>query len=462
MFAFDLHYRLAGSYCQQITTWPRTVPRLVGSACPRSDARDGEDYACWMATLFTPLRCPGIGGCADPLQCSAALVEKTMPSKQSSGAEEPATRQRATYSFAVAWRLRRAEIQVLARRGRAKSDAAKRIPVAMDTTLCKRWCPEDVTLAHSLLQKLTIHQMFYKRGWSGPCVERLVHLVLEAWGLPTGHHPHQLHVAEFCACKSVDVIMNIDLGVESWNTAKETAKKRAGLHLQPDDDGGAAEPATEVRAPLEFEDVGGQVVDDADEPENSEVEEAGGKHMLVMDKVQDVKWIQRLLAREKEIAQARQPGRTPDNCKAMLEVANVYGSLLSGVLESFPVESRECLRFQSAAPLALEMQARRAEAIRRQCDGSGDDDAQELVAEEVHSSLTSAPSVELFGVEDVLAGPRQVAWKLCQEAELNADQERAVALVAQPMQAAWEKRVMLQSLRRRTAPGGRTRKKPTR
>ena len=203
---------------------------------------------------------------------------------------------------------------------------------------------------------------------------------------------------------------------------------------------------------MEFEDVGGQAVDDADEPENSEDEEAGGKRMLVMDKVQDVKWIQRLLAREKEIAKARQPGQTPDDCKAMLKVANVYGSLLGGVLESFPVESRECLGFHSSAPLVLERQARRAEAIRRQCDGGGDD-AEELVAEEVHSSLTSAPSVELFDVEDVLAGPRQVAWKLCEAAELNADQKRAVALVVQPLQAAWEKRVMLQSLRRRTKPG---------
>ena len=38
------------------------------------------------------------------------------------------------------------------------------------------------------------------------------------------------------------------------------------MHLQPDDDGGAAEPAAEARVPLEFEDVGGQLLEDADEP----------------------------------------------------------------------------------------------------------------------------------------------------------------------------------------------------
>ena len=129
--------------------------------------------------------------------------------------------------------------------------------------------------------------------------------------MPAGHRPHQLHIAEICACKSVGAIMNIDLGVHSRSTAKATAQRRAALHLQPDDDGGAAEQDGEARAPLEFEDVGGQVVDDADEPENEEVDEVGGTRMMVLDKIQDVKWVQRLLAREKETARARTPGRTP-------------------------------------------------------------------------------------------------------------------------------------------------------
>ena len=96
-----------------------------------------------------------------------------------------------------------------------------------------------------------------------------------------------------------------------------------------------------------------------------------------------------------------------------------------------------CLGFHGCAPLALEAQARRAEAIRRQCDVRGID-AEELGVDSIQSSITSAVCVELFDSEDVLAGPCQVAWKLCQAAELNVDQKRAVALIAQPMQAAWE------------------------
>ena len=121
----------------------------------------------------------------------------------------------------------------------------------------------------------------------------------------------------------------------------------------------------------------------------------------------------------------------------MATVANVYGPVLAEVLESFPVEYSTCLGFHGSAPLALEVQARRAEAIRRQCDGR-DIDAEELGVDSVQSSTTSAASVELFDAEDVLAGPHQVAWKLCQATEPNADQKRAAALIAQPMQAAWE------------------------
>ena len=122
----------------------------------------------------------------------------------------------------------------------------------------------------------------------------------------------------------------------------------------------------------------------------------------------------------------------------MATVANVYGSVLAEVLESFPVESRACLGFHGGAPVALEAQARRAEAIRRQCDGCGID-AEELDADSVESSKPAVASVELFDAEDMLAGPGKVAWKLCQAATLNVDQTRAVALIAQPMQAAWER-----------------------
>ena len=447
LFPFDNHYRLAGSYCQQIASSQRNVPRLVGAACPRREASGSEDYACWMATLFTPLRCPGPGGCADPLQCGATLLRKT-PDEQHPG-----------YSFALAWRLRRAEIATLAHRGLTKSDAAKRIPVPMDTTLCKRWSSSTITLAHSALQSATIHQVFHQWGRSAVCLQRPIDVVHELWGVPSGHHPHQLHLAEFCACKSADVIMNIDLGVESRNTAKQTAEKRARLHLQADDDGGDGEPAVQPRAFLEFEDVGGQVVDDDGQAADEEEQEADRSRFLVMDKVQDIKWIQRLLVREKEIARARQPGRSPDEYKAMRQVGAVYGDMLTELLAPFPVQARECLGFHSFAAQTLEAQTRRAEAIRRQCDGLPKDGEEDQHVEDIEVG-TSVPSVKLFDVEDVLAGPRQVAWKLIRAAELNQDQMRAVALIVKPMQDAWDETADLATRGAATVQSNEPRKLP--
>ena len=432
VFPFDAHYRLATTYCQQIAKWPRTVPRLVGAACPRIDINEGEDYACWMATLFTPVRCPGPGGCADPLQCCATLVRKT-PGKPDGDAIQPAVRQEPPYSFAIAWRQRRAEIECLARSGHTKCNAAKRIPVAWDSTLCKRWCPSGVVLAHTLLQRATVHQAFQQRGASAVCLERPVDLVLQAWGIPSGHHPHQLYLAEFCACKSADVIMNINLGVQARNTAKQTAKKRSALHLEANDDGGPGEPAAVPVVPLEFEDVGGQDVDE-DEPQGENENDAQQSRMLVMDKVHDVKWIRQLLTREKEMARARQPGRSPDDCKVMQKVGDVYGTVLNELFQPFPVQPRDCLSFYSFATQALEAQARRADLIRRQCDYLGDN-AEQPEVQKVHAH-SAHPSVHVLCIDDVLAGPGQVAHKLCRAGDLPQDQMRAVALVAKPMQEA--------------------------
>ena len=89
-----------------------------------------------------------------------------------------------------------------------------------------------------------------------------------------------------------------------------------------------------------------------------------------MDKIQDVSWIQRSLAREKEIARTRQPGRSPDAYKAMQKVDAVYGNMFKKLLDPFPVQARDCLGFHSLAMQTLEAQGRRAEAIRRQCDGT--------------------------------------------------------------------------------------------
>ena len=217
---------------------------------------------------------------------------------------------RPTYSFAEAWRARRAEIRVHASRGERKTTAAKRIPVAKDSTLCKRWAPSGVTLGESALQRATVHQPFSCWGPSAHGLQRMVDLVLKLWAVPTGHHAHQQHLSEFCAYQCCEVISNMCLAAEARNTAKQTAEKRSKIHLVADDDGGAQEPSVQETmwgASLEVEDVGGEVQDEEVDREEEEENETVRSRLLVMTKVQDVAWIERLLAREKEIARARQP-----------------------------------------------------------------------------------------------------------------------------------------------------------
>ena len=343
------------------------------------------------------------------------------------------------YSFALAWRARRAEILTHACRGENKTAAAKRIPVMKDTSLCKQWAPSGVNLSESTLQRALVHQLCSSWSSSALCLQRIIDVVLEYWGVPIGHHPHQLYVAEFCGHRCAEVISNVCLATEARNTAKQTAEKRSRLHLEIDDDGGAGEPAVQPRVFLELEDVGGEIVDHDEDKEVDEDQEADRSRLLVMEKVEDALWIQRLLAREKEIARARQPGNAPEACKAMQKVDAVYGNMFKQLLDPFPVQRRECLGFHSLAAQALDAQGRRAEAIRRQCDGNHSQD--DLVTEtddDIQIGRATA-AVKLFDLEDVKAGPRQVAWKLSQAAELNVDQLRAVALIAKPMQEAWDK-----------------------
>ena len=51
----------------------------------------------------------------------------------------------------------------------------------------------------------------------------------------------------------------------------------------------------------------------------------------------------------------------------------------------------------------------------------------------------TVPWVQLVDINDMAQGPAHVARQLCTTAELNEDQMQAVALVAKPLQEAWDK-----------------------
>ena len=123
----------------------------------------------------------------------------------------------------------------------------------------------------------------------------------------------------------------------------------------------------------------------------------------------------------------------------MKKMSEAYGSVLSELFDSFPVQRQETISFKEDTPTALEVQKRRVEALRRQCEGVGFD-AQELESEDI-AALATGPCVQLVDINDIAQGPAHVALQLCTTAELNEDQMRAVALVAKPLQETCDKRL---------------------
>ena len=145
----------------------------------------------------------------------------------------------------------------LAQRGEEKTDLAMRIPVFHDTTACKEWIAPGTKKQTGLSFRLEVHRLVQRKAekqdvHSRICLERPTHLLLQFCGVPTACHEHQLHVAEFCAVKVRDVILNLDLIVEARNSAMKAAEKHGSLHLASDDEGGAGEPTAEGQAPLDF------------------------------------------------------------------------------------------------------------------------------------------------------------------------------------------------------------------
>ena len=119
-FAFDSHYPLAKLYVQ-VKRRKGCIPKLIGSACPRSHVNEGEDNALFKAVLFLPRSCPGLGQCADPCGCAVALLPGPT----------------GHYVFAPEWRARRAEIELRADAAHKKKARAKRIAVLQDLLLSK-------------------------------------------------------------------------------------------------------------------------------------------------------------------------------------------------------------------------------------------------------------------------------------------------------------------------------------
>jgi len=236
---------------------------LEALRCPPPDMNNGEDNAVYKTLVGTLLACPGQSRCNDPLLYRPAFFPPTDPT---------------TFNCRQQWKARRAEIEVLALRAEEKCNKAKRIPVILDTTLCRTYTPgtgiapppdrlcctakrmpiiPDTTLC-CLLSQWWIQQC----GRALPCFAHRILAFLSA----SLYHEDQLTVAEYSAYHLRSVIQHLD-GL----TIARTTKLTTGCKEHAEDE--LVEAPSDTPQAVETEFHGGEGIDPA-EPEDEVVDNA--------------------------------------------------------------------------------------------------------------------------------------------------------------------------------------------
>ena len=247
-FLFDSHYPLARSYVQVLRRTPKTVQN-VGPQCQRSDVNNGEDNSAYKAFFHSCVRCTGAGECANALIYQPLLYPRidNIDKHLAELAADP-RKCRCTVCFAPAWKVRRYEINILARRGQEKHDRARRIGVIQDTTLFKevdttllkeessdeldtdakdrepKKMPDEPEISEKMLQIL-VQQAIRAATRGGAYLEPIIEITLRCLSVPSPWHPDQPHFAEWQACSAKEIIFNLDGSVDARNVAQKQAAK---------------------------------------------------------------------------------------------------------------------------------------------------------------------------------------------------------------------------------------------
>ena len=119
------------------------------------------------------------------------------------------------------WLAKSNEIRYLYDEADRKSHASQRIPVLLDTTLCRGWNPvgAEQPATHVGFQQLASSRLTSSLliCWTQSCKTKTgtsadprwssIVLGFLGWDM---NHPHQLHLAEFCAWHIFKVLGNVD------------------------------------------------------------------------------------------------------------------------------------------------------------------------------------------------------------------------------------------------------------
>ena len=409
----------------------RDRPMLEALRCSPPDMNNGEDNAMYKTLFGTLLTCPGQSRCNDPLLYRPAFFPPTDPT---------------TFNCRQQWKARRADIELLAVRAEEKSNAAKRIPVLADTTLCRTHNPGTGS-APPLELLCCLSQWWTQQcGRALPCFAPRILAFLNT----SLHHEHQLTVAEFSAYHLRSVIQHLD-GL----TIARTTKLTTGCRGHAEDELLEA-PPTDTPHAVETEFHGGEGVD-PDEPENEAVDPAERSSPLFG--ALNVKQLTGILTRAKELEAAKRPGRKSQELKQMKTFDDLFHTVLHSPSPENDVALAQVQRSYGSSlaglTAALDMQDAIMKHLKRTATMQGDmpvDDIDSIIPEAVlHNLQQQQPECQWIDLTDALRGPAHVAKMLvrrCQERrstptrpyKLNEEQLQCVALFVTRLEQAFLER----------------------
>ena len=424
IFAFEPHYALARLYCQ-VLTWPASLPVMEALRCPSPAHGDGEENAIYKSILGSLTACKSPDTCSDPLLFASFFARTPLG-----------------MSCREQWKLRRAELEVLAKRGKEKTQRARRLPCLADTTLLRTWRDEKDGVSQPLLLACLTRQQLWRQKLG---------LVLPTWegticafaGMPYGYHADQLSLAEFSAVHLRRVVMHLDF----LATARSVRL--------PVGDG-------QDEAPVEEEDWDRDCGDD----NHVEVDAQGGEvddmeplheELIVEPPEQraqvDLATALSILAREKELAAVARPGRHKEADEQMKGVAAVMGDALAATAPVPRCSPGGGILLGEEAVAALEAQRLKIKELRA-AEGSGEPEEQHADALDsaLHSLRPDPPPREWVPLPDAMKGPAHVAELLWHRLEaqstqdggrqlrLNEEQLELLALVAAALEKGFARR----------------------
>ena len=436
-FLFEPHYALSRTYCQQPTT-PARVPVLEALKFPPPGEATAEENAQYKGLVGSLRCCTCPDGCSDPLLFKPLLF-------LAGGAAKPAP-QSERWSFRLAWKARRAELEVLATRGEEKIDRAKRVSCIWDTTLFRGWLhPSSLPGKHELLRYTILQWSSQRYGvvWHDACSMLLAFLDAKA---PV--HSDQLTLAEFSAIRIRRLVQHLDMMAVA-RTVKLAEKTLEAEHENEDADG---DNRSANRLQSEF--VGG----DHDLNDEGAVDEDDGPSAPHRLAKMDMETVRELLQRDQEIAAASKKGRHRDADMQMKAFADRFRERLTAPLSSIGVAKPTDPKMLGANPkqALVHCQAVRKAMKKEQRDLQADTEKSEdpddvhslkamlaalenLRAQEAQASCTIQPLHEL------MRGPKHVGELIMEEQAkegrtLNEEQKTLFALWVDCLQQAFLRR----------------------